>query len=1271
MIGKLLKYSAYFLTGLVLLLGVLILFSQTRLFKNWLRTTLIQQANANLNAQLFLGAIQGNVLNDFEISDLCLQSTADTVIDIERIRVNFAPMRLIRKQVLVQVLSLHAPCVRLKQLPDSSWNLAHLVKSTKKSDSTAPLEWRFRFENVQLSRGWVRILPLAQSRFLPGHIRDIEARLSMEMRQDTVRARLRQFSLRSLQPELRIRELAFDFNLQAGRMQFRNLKLATEKSTLTGLASLALAPADSAALVLQARPIDFSEIREFIPDLPPIQPLDLNLTIDYRADTVRLAGTTALKGQSVRLFGQADRLDEHPNYTLSANLDQVQLSDWIANPALDYLFNGQIRLNGAGTTWKDAVLHLESELSQCQVFDRRVHSAQLTADYRSGLVSSQATIHSPFGGLTLAGWLSLSGSRRFRLSAEGDKIDLAPLFLNDSLKSEINFHLLCQGQGVELHRLNAEADLHLIRSRLLRLPVDTLFTRVRAHQGTLFIDTLYAMTSPASVHGSGTVGAELDYHLKLYGDFSALDWLKALIPADSLNGSGRMQARIDGRKDSLVAETRFDFHRIFYNTLQADSVAGNFYVIYQDSLNGSAQAHLKNIKFSEFPMDQITIQSIIRPSSYRFFVDFNQSRDVNGHFEALLQPDSVTTLHLPELLVNIKNNPWTGDSAGVVLSFAPERYWVHNACLHSGEQLIRLYGLLAQTEENDLTLEISKLNLEPFLGLIPGPLLQQAILDLDAHLRGTMSMPELGGVLSLSSGRLKGVDFDLLKAKFDYLDRQLNWQLRLRQNTRRGLESEGFVPIDLALAETRQRLIYEKPLQVRIVLDTLDLQTLEPFSDQIRIQGGKAFGQLLIENTLENIRPIGEFIVSGAELKLPAYGVDYKDMHMTVKVDSTHIYLQNLRTKSERGYLAATGVLDFDRNILNGEFKSTQVKLVADQFTVVNSRDYQATLGADLQLTGPVRTPQLNGTIQVLRSRWYLPAFMAGNASEDEWAQPMLVQAQPDTGAAKELAAELSLPDMLDNLKVNASIEISKNTWLKSPEINLEIAGELTVIKRQQANFELFGTIRVLRGAYNLYGKRFVINKGNLSFEGGPDFNPGLELEASHVFRAANTEKKSLTLLLSGKALNPIIKFTLDGSEISEGNAIAYLVLGRSLEELTHSERSTLAQESGFNPGSAASNILTSLVANEVSKLIGSKLNLDVIEFKGEENWQQATFVIGKYLTNDLFFSYQKEFSTSQTNEIVPMQVTLEYEINRNLFLQLTKGSEKNTGFDLIFKLQK
>jgi autotransporter translocation and assembly factor TamB len=81
------------------------------------------------------------------------------------------------------------------------------------------------------------------------------------------------------------------------------------------------------------------------------------------------------------------------------------------------------------------------------------------------------------------------------------------------------------------------------------------------------------------------------------------------------------------------------------------------------------------------------------------------------------------------------------------------------------------------------------------------------------------------------------------------------------------------------------------------------------------------------------------------------------------------------------------------------------------------------------------------------------------------------------------------------------------------------------------------------------------------------------------------------------------------------------------------------------------------------------ELELDVIEFSGQDDWRQATLLVGKYLTNNLYLSYERTFALGYSTEVVPEKINLEYEIGRNWYLQASKGDEKTTGFDLIWKI--
>jgi len=99
-----------------------------------------------------------------------------------------------------------------------------------------------------------------------------------------------------------------------------------------------------------------------------------------------------------------------------------------------------------------------------------------------------------------------------------------------------------------------------------------------------------------------------------------------------------------------------------------------------------------------------------------------------------------------------------------------------------------------------------------------------------------------------------------------------------------------------------------------------------------------------------------------------------------------------------------------------------------------------------------------------------------------------------------------------------------------------------------------------------------------------------------------------------------------------------------------------------------ASKILARQISGKITHNIGKALNLDVIEFSGSKNWNQASIIIGKYLTNDLYVSYEKEFNVLTSNELTTEELTLEYKVLRNLYLQAKQGNRSLSGVDVFLK---
>jgi translocation and assembly module TamB len=59
--------------------------------------------------------------------------------------------------------------------------------------------------------------------------------------------------------------------------------------------------------------------------------------------------------------------------------------------------------------------------------------------------------------------------------------------------------------------------------------------------------------------------------------------------------------------------------------------------------------------------------------------------------------------------------------------------------------------------------------------------------------------------------------------------------------------------------------------------------------------------------------------------------------------------------------------------------------------------------------------------------------------------------------------------------------------------------------------------------------------------------------------------------------------------------------------------------------------------------------------------------VVGKYITNNLFVSYEQRFGETDEHNMKKYEVKLEYQLFRFLFFELN-NSTIDSGFDVIFK---
>ncbi len=149
--------TTYSLAVIVLFLAVAVLgFTQTRVFRSYIRIQLIETVRAELHGELTLGEIEGNLFGGFRAENVVLRKDGEAILTVQSVEARYDPFGLITKRVSVSRLTLTKPFVSLTRSAAGSWTIGRLL--TAAQGDTVPSAWTINLRQIQLIDGAVRIV---------------------------------------------------------------------------------------------------------------------------------------------------------------------------------------------------------------------------------------------------------------------------------------------------------------------------------------------------------------------------------------------------------------------------------------------------------------------------------------------------------------------------------------------------------------------------------------------------------------------------------------------------------------------------------------------------------------------------------------------------------------------------------------------------------------------------------------------------------------------------------------------------------------------------------------------------------------------------------------------------------------------------------------------------------------------------------------------------------------------------------------------------------
>lgn len=447
-----------------------------------------------------------------------------------------------------------------------------------------------------------------------------------------------------------------------------------------------------------------------------------------------------------------------------------------------------------------------------------------------------------------------------------------------------------------------------------------------------------------------------------------------------------------------------------------------------------------------------------------------------------------------------------------------------------------------------------------------------------------------------------------------------------------------------------------------------DLNLLQDFAPAFSDLSGALSGSMHIDGPLDTLRYTSNLELKNAKIGLPAQGLIFENIQGQLSSqNASHVNLI-IHGNSGAGAFMIKGALSYDNSRIN-----MALGVDGQDMTLMNLPVAHITGSPHLIYTQNPRAMALSGTIEI----------NSADIHADQYQQylSMGIKESPDVILVNHQNQPIPKNSTLP-FALSIILNGDKDIKFQGFGINTQITGTLNI--NSFANQPSFanGTLNLIQGEYQAYGKHFKISKGALIFNQSPLNNPNLDITA--LYQLTNVMISSGSDISSGSSTNNlIIGVKVSGSlqkihlglfsnpSMSQENILAYIITGQPLSQMGPAGQSALSQAalslaSGGDDQTLLNTIQDKLKLNQIT--IGSLNNLPTNNLSAERqannpDQDNTAVFIGKAITPRLFISYGVGLFN---NEQIFMT---HFKLSQHFYLQ-TDNSNLDSGADIFYTFE-
>jgi translocation and assembly module TamB len=1284
--SRILKYILFSLTGLFVLILLLLLFTQTAAFRQIVRHKVLKAANEQINGFVTFDRLEGNFFSSLTIHDFRAGLTdKDTLLAFDHLTLRYSAWPLLSGTVLVHSIELEKPRFTMEQGADSTFTFLKLFPQNQKADTVPakPFKLRFILGQFNINNGYVRFG--MNDTIVPACLSDFNLEVAGNYSSKGLNVDLNHLGFLTPSGIPDVKHFQVSVALADSIWSVRDLALVTPRNRLG--AEGRYVNMERFNVLLNTDPLLLDEFEWVVPDFrigvsPEIEltshvnkgDLFIDLALINQQERIGLKGHVM---QFSRLM--TDSLRHLSTVDVSLSFQNISLEKWLLLTDLPLLVNGDIQLTGNGLAGSNNPMHLRGNFAGSRWEQHRLRDLSFDATYLDGATKARSRIATNMGTFNVDASANLSNTQApFKLKLKAQNFPADRFLPEWGQNTLLNMDVTANGAGNDARSLTSAFSVLLSKSVAAHVPVDTLMFEGRFDKGHISIDTLRFLNASVQLQASGTYDDKGFIDADFRSGISDFDAFAHYVEVPARWKKLSLQGHANGLADSLLLDIVVSGDSLIYDTLAqvATFNLSGFGQLAPGGFNGRGNLNIQGLEASGQRADSLTLEAAAKPDEWDALLSVWMPDSMSWHMHALGNMTSPFEFNIPVLDIRTLYDDFSIENGGIHIFMDSTRMEMSDFYLkarRNGRFHIQADGryLPGDSVFMDVSVEQFDLRLLQRLALLDMPVSGMASVRINAD--GPLSKPAFDMKMQLDSLAVRELRIKKLNLDVEHKLDSLRAFLVVHSSLGDSIFFRGASPMYINLTDSQM------VSTIHAIDGRLLVKDLHPSAFfELENPGQQLFNAVLNADVTVggNIaRPVlrGRINVANGEVSYPAYGIRYRDLKLITRLDSNRVVIDSLFVRHEKGTMLASGNVAFDTSLVSGSLSGIDLSLKAKDFYLSRHRNHEIQINADAWLKTRNDAPVYGGKLTVLRSSFYLPALfeMGGHA---EMNKPMLVQAlEENIGDSLALPERDSLVfaknentpknNLLQGLTGKINVHIPRNSWVKSEDMNLELYGDFDLLKNKEY-FEIFGTLGISRGYYTLYGRKLIIREGELTFQGGEDFNPRVNMRAAYQFRGKDKQKNELIMTVDGTAFELNFSFALNETSITERDAMAYLIFNQSFDQLSFSNQEGVS-------GNVTSAMLSGLVSSQLTKVIGDKFDLDMVAVQAGDDWESAAFMVGKYITNNLFVTYQRGFGESKEESLTPQTITMEYELTRNVSFRLTQGDVKDSGIDMILKFEK